>query len=160
MLRDRSAASRASPSTRFTEAERDLIRLHERAHIQRGDPRANLLVAAVQASAWFKPIAHLAARCARLDQELACDALAMERRPGMRRHYAEALLKAQLSAGGAPVACSWAGLARRHPLELRVRRLRIGPPSERSRASGLLFGVALTGAASVTVLLVAPHMPS
>jgi hypothetical protein len=73
--------------TLFTEAERALVRAHERAHIDRGDPKVNALIALAQCLCWFNPLVHLAAHLARLDQELACDATVMYRRPGARRLY-------------------------------------------------------------------------
>lgn len=56
---------------RHTEAERALIRAHEREHIERKDPRTGALMVAFQCIAWFNPLVHLAVHVARLDQELA-----------------------------------------------------------------------------------------
>jgi len=113
---------------RFTPAERGFIREHERVHMRRGDPKANLLIAALQAVCWFNPLVHVAAAVARLDQELACDAVVIERYPRQRRAYAEALLKAQSGAALSPIACFWS-LGSTHPLELRVRLLAQRPVS-------------------------------
>jgi beta-lactamase regulating signal transducer with metallopeptidase domain len=107
---------------RFTARERTFIRAHERAHFERRDPLANLLIATLQVLGWFNPLSHLAAAAARLDQEMACDATVVEFRPKIRRGYAEALLKAHIDARRAPVACAWSPLGR-HPLELRLRQL-------------------------------------
>jgi beta-lactamase regulating signal transducer with metallopeptidase domain len=107
---------------RFTAPERDLIRAHERAHIARGDPGANLFVAAMRALNWFNPLVHLGAACARLDQELACDAAVVEARPDSRRLYGETLLKAHMTAPRSPFACAWGAVAR-HPLETRLSLL-------------------------------------
>lgn len=60
--------------SRFTARERDLILLHERTHIRRGDPRANLVVAGCRVLSWFNPMIHIGAAFLRVDQELACDA--------------------------------------------------------------------------------------
>jgi beta-lactamase regulating signal transducer with metallopeptidase domain len=106
---------------RFNDVERDFILRHERAHIARRDPHANLLIAVLQAISWFNPLAHLAAVFARTDQELACDERVIRHRPDLRRGYAETLLKAQLSAPRSPFACAFAG--GRHPLELRLSML-------------------------------------
>jgi beta-lactamase regulating signal transducer with metallopeptidase domain len=108
--------------TRFSTDERDLILRHERAHIARRDPEANLLIVVFQTLSWFNPLAYVAAAAARLDQELACDEAVIGARPDIRRRYAETLLKAQLSAARSPLACAFAG--GRHPLELRVSMLR------------------------------------
>lgn len=109
---------------RFTETERDFILRHERMHIARRDSLTNLLIGLAQAISWFNPLAHLAAACARLDQELACDEAVVSDRPETRRAYAETLLKAQLTSPLSPFACAfasriWAG-AGRHPLEVRL----------------------------------------
>jgi beta-lactamase regulating signal transducer with metallopeptidase domain len=130
---------------RYTAEERSLIRAHERTHITRGDPRANGLIVVAQCFCWFNPLVHLAAREARLDQELACDATVLARRPGQKRRYAEALLKTQLGAVAAPLGCHWlAGAA--HPLEQRIDALRRANPTLRRKD----FGAAAMG---VTIVL-------
>ena len=107
----------------FTEEERALVRAHERAHIDRGDPRVNALIALVQCVCWFNPLVHLAAHLARLDQELACDATVMRRKPGARRLYAETMLKTQLTASALPLGCHWLP-GGKHPLEARIGMLK------------------------------------
>ena len=119
---------------RFTSAERDLFRLHERTHIDRQHPRDHRWIAAHLLLGWFNPLIHLAARCARLDQELACDAIVIEARPRQKRLYAETLLKGSQRAG------AWSAFAcaltegGRHPLEVRLaclsrRPLKVTVPS-------------------------------
>jgi beta-lactamase regulating signal transducer with metallopeptidase domain len=94
---------------RFTEEERKLVRAHERAHVDRRDTRANALLVLVQCLCWFNPLLHVGARALRLDQELACDAAVIARRPRDRRRYAETLLKTQLMRTvTAPLGCHWA----------------------------------------------------
>jgi beta-lactamase regulating signal transducer with metallopeptidase domain len=111
-------------TSRFTQLEREFIRRHERMHVARLDPLANLLIAVLQTLSWFNPLAHLAARYARLDQELACDEAVVSLRPETRRAYAETLLKAQLSAGRSPFACAFSAFSpARHPLEVRLQML-------------------------------------
>src|SRR5579871_5603036 len=72
---------------RFSDAQRRLIRAHERAHMDRHDNRANALAVAAVWVCWFNPLAHVALRAFRCDQELACDATVMARIPGARRAY-------------------------------------------------------------------------
>src|SRR6187399_51408 len=62
----------ANACERFTDEERAIIRAHERAHIDRKDHRTNGWIALAQCLCWFNPLIHLAAREARIDQELAC----------------------------------------------------------------------------------------
>ena len=145
----------ADYAVRFDPTERGLIERHERMHIARRDPRANLLIAAMRVLSWFNPLAHLAAACARLDQELACDAAVMETFPACRRQYAATLLKAHLAVLRSPVACAWRA-AGRHPLELRLAML--SRPSltiaQYLRGAGL---VGLVGAAAIAGMwIIAP----
>jgi beta-lactamase regulating signal transducer with metallopeptidase domain len=112
----------ADYAERFTAPERELIRQHERTHIARGDPGANLFIAVLRALSWFNPLAHLAAACVRLDQELACDATVIEARPESRRLYGETLFKAHLDTPRSPFACAWPAPSR-HPLETRLALL-------------------------------------
>src|SRR5881394_1420997 len=49
------------------------VLLHELAHVRRGDWAARLLAAVVCALHWFNPLAWMAARRMRDEQELACD---------------------------------------------------------------------------------------
>lgn len=131
--------------TRFNEAERALIRLHERTHIDRRHPRDNRLIALHQVLGWFNPLIHLAARCARLDQELACDAVVIEARPKSKRLYAETLLKGSRSTG------PWSAFAcaltegGRHPLEVRIGCLARRPLSLRQ----FMIGAAVVGSLGV-----------
>src|SRR5665213_3210218 len=87
----------------YSAEERALIRAHERTHIDRGDPRTNGFIALAQCLLWFNPLVHVAAREARLDQELACDAAVLTHRSGQKRLYAETLLKTQIGGVATPV---------------------------------------------------------
>lgn len=149
----------ADYEAQFTPDERRMIWKHERAHIERGDPKTNLFIAAMRAFGWFNPLAHIAAAHVRLDQEVACDAFVVEWRPQLRRQYAEALLKAQLAAVHAPIACSWAIMSGRHPLETRIGMLGRPDRGDRWRELGILFGCGLAFVMAVLVLVVAPHAP-
>jgi beta-lactamase regulating signal transducer with metallopeptidase domain len=130
---------------RFDDAERALIRLHERTHIDRQHPRDNRWIAAHQVLGWFNPLMHLAARCARLDQELACDAVVAAARPKAKRLYAETLLKgAQRSGPWSAFACALTE-GGRHPLEVRIGCLARRPLTFRK----FMAGAALVGALAV-----------
>ena len=132
---------------KFTPQERELVRRHERAHIQRDDPLANLLILAIQAISWFNPLVHRAAVAARIDQELACDEAVVRAEPRCRRTYAATLLKAQLIGRVSPLACAWTPWAR-HPLELRLEMLKGRPISLARRTVG---GAAVAGVALALV---------
>lgn len=129
--------------TRFTPAEQAAIFAHEAQHLAHGDVAANAGVALIQCLCWFNPLVHLAARWIRVDQELACDAAVIAQRPGLRRPYAEALLKTQRVAAIPAAGCAWR--ARGFPaLRERIRLLKQRPPSLPRRACGALLLTALT----------------
>ena len=68
--------------------------LHELAHLRRRDLSLNLFMALVQALHWFNPLVWWICRRMRLERELACDALVMERTgPQESRAYGETILK-------------------------------------------------------------------
>lgn len=134
-------------ATRFDETARKMVDLHERAHIKRGDPAANLVIAGIQVLGWCNPLVHLGALCARLDQEMACDATVLSLRPNLRRTYAEALVEAQTRRTGSPLACFFAA----HPLVLRVKLLACPEPSYRRQTAGAaaIFLLAIVTAGGV-----------
>jgi beta-lactamase regulating signal transducer with metallopeptidase domain len=138
----------ADYALRFTAHERALIGRHERAHIARRDPKANLFIAAMRALGWFNPLFHLAGACARLDQELACDAAVIQAWPGCRKDYGATLLKAHLTGPRSALACAWFARGR-HPLELRLTMLARPPLS----LSHYLRGAGAVGLAAVIVAL-------
>lgn len=130
--------------TRYSEAQRALVLAHERVHAERGDLHANAVVALLRALFWFNPLAHLAARRFRHDQELACDARVVARHPQARRAYGEALLQAQLAAAPSPLGCHF-GFG--HPLKERIAMLKEPVPSILRRRAGAAFVALLaTGA--------------
>jgi len=135
----------------YTPEERALIRAHEREHVHRCDPRAGALAAALQALCWFNPLVHLGAHLMRLDQELACDAAVLRRRPQDRALYAKTLLKTQLATQPLPFGCYWpaAGL---HPLEVRVGQLCV------ARRYDAHIGGALVATAVVSAVIAAWHL--
>lgn len=139
--------------TRFDARERGLILLHERTHIQRGDPIANLVVAACRALGWCNPLIHLGAAFARIDQELACDATVLALKSDIRGDYARALLKVSMFRTASPLACGWGT----HPLILRVSFLKHGEPSRRREVAGFIGLIALSVATFMAVWSLAPR---
>jgi beta-lactamase regulating signal transducer with metallopeptidase domain len=80
--------------SRYSAKERSLALYHERVHHRRGDIWWNHLALVVLALNWFNPIAWIAFRAFRADQELACDAVvAASASPEARSDYARALVK-------------------------------------------------------------------
>lgn len=64
---------------RLTADEMRHVLLHELGHARRRDLWVQWLFALVQSVHWFNPLVWLAARCARLDREMACDAWVLAR---------------------------------------------------------------------------------
>ncbi|MGI4877953.1 MAG: M56 family metallopeptidase [Janthinobacterium lividum] len=82
-------------TTRFDPRERDLALAHECAHHARGDLVANWAALAVLALHWWNPVAWVAIRAFRDDQEFAVDAHVLARcDPSARPAYARVLAKA------------------------------------------------------------------
>jgi beta-lactamase regulating signal transducer with metallopeptidase domain len=93
LLRPRIAVP-AGFTLRYTPAERRLALAHELVHHRRGDIWWNLAALILLALNWFNPIAWIAFRACRADQELACDAAVTRRAAPSDRHaYAHALVK-------------------------------------------------------------------
>jgi beta-lactamase regulating signal transducer with metallopeptidase domain len=91
--------------SRYAPAERALALRHEGAHHARGDILANVAGLAVLALHWWNPIAHIAWRAFRADQEVACDATVLAGANADDRHnYGRAMLKS--AASSVPVAAS------------------------------------------------------
>jgi bla regulator protein BlaR1 len=129
--------------SRYSELERDLVLRHERAHLARRDPFANLLAAALRCVYWFNPLLHYAVGRFRFDQELAVDATVLAQRPEARRSYADAMLKTQLMFEPPPLGCHWQSA---HPLKERIAMLKQPLPGAARLAAGfaLAFGLSAT----------------
>lgn len=143
---------------RFSEDERKLIVTHEEVHLDHGDSRINALIALVRCICWFNPLVHIGARAMRMDQELACDAVVIERRPRGRRAYAETLLKTELAAGPLPVGCYWPPEGP-HPLTERIAMLTRGPMSLRRRVIAFIGACLLTASGGVAAWAAQPERP-
>lgn len=109
--------------TRFDAEEQRMILAHEEAHLKAGHPLINGAVALLRAVNWFNPLIHLAARLARIDQEMACDAIVAARYPAARQAYARALLKSQLATAPLPLGCYWPETSKSR-LEARITLLK------------------------------------
>lgn len=124
---------------RYDDTERTLILAHEAMHARRLDGCWCLLAQSVTAIFWFHPLAWWALSALRRDQELACDAAVLRENPGVRRRYANAMLKA-VPEFALPVACTWSP---RHPLAERIAMLKQTPPNRIRRACGMLWVIAV-----------------
>ena len=151
-------------STRFSAIEQRLAMAHELTHHRRGDPGINLLALLMLALHWFNPIAHIAHRAFRLDQEAACDAIVLDGASPIERHaYGTALFKA--ATGNVPLAIC--AMATATTLKARLRHIIANPRSGAVLRLGTLIvglvvisGVLLTasnGVAAADPASVAPE---
>ena len=136
----------------FRADERDLALAHEHAHHRRGDLLANWASLVVLAVHWWNPVAWVAIRAFREDQECAADAHVLaDRAPGAVALYARVLVKA---AGiGALPACN---LNPRANLKGRLMILAQKPMSNRRIGAGsaalvLAGSIALAATAATPV---------
>lgn len=138
-------------STRYSPAEQRLALEHELVHHRRGDLWANFAGLFVLAFNWFNPIAHIAFRAFRTDQELACDSAVTRAAPAEREDYARALVKAATTKGMV-AACPL-----NHADTLKRRLKMLGNHRDgRLRTVGGVSAIALMGAAGL--VLSAPGM--
>lgn len=128
-------------ATRYSAEEQRLALRHECIHHRRDDIAYNMVALIVLALNWFNPIAYIAFRAFRTDQELSCDAaVAAEASPPERHDYARALVKSA-SKPGIIAACPL-----NHAGQLK-RRLRMMKEHRRS-------GLRATGGSGAVFLLI------
>lgn len=90
----------------LTERERELILLHENAHIRRGDHIAKLIMYAALCIHWFNPLVWLSFRLCEKDMEIYCDSRVTEKMDGKSRaDYSQALLNISAGKTAAFTAC-------------------------------------------------------
>ncbi|MBN1908211.1 MAG: M56 family metallopeptidase [Pirellulales bacterium] len=134
---------------RSTPAEMQLILAHEMAHIRRWDLLGNWLSTVVSAFFFFHPLVWLALRESQLDEELACDELAVRQPDASVADYGRLLvdLATRFQRVGLPVATVGITESFQVLLKRRLRALKtFGVRSRGIRAlSWALAGVALIG---------------
>jgi bla regulator protein blaR1 len=138
---------------RYDANEQRLAMAHEVVHHRRLDVLTNFAALGMLALHWFNPIAHVAHRAFRLDQEAACDAVVLDGASTEDRHaYGSALFKSAM--GSVPLAACAMGATT--TLKARLRRIVAGPVNGRLARPGLAIvaaivtgGVALTASGSV-----------
>lgn len=138
---------------RYDPAEQRLAVAHELTHHDRHDVPVNFAALAILALHWWNPIAHVAHRAFRLDQEAACDAIVLHGATPEERHaYGSALFKSAM--GGVPLAACAMGATT--TLKVRLRRIISGQAEHRYARPGaalatllVIGGVAATASGSV-----------
>ncbi len=130
---------------RYSAMEQRLALAHEVAHHRRHDLPASLAALAILSLNWFNPVAYLAHRAFRTDQEAACDAQVLDGATPQERHaYGIALFKSA-TAGTPLAACATAAAV---TIKTRLARL--------STRGGSVAALSLIGAgASMAALLTA-----
>jgi len=147
----------------YNPVERELALAHERSHHRAGDLWANFAALAMLSLHWFNPVAWMAWRAFRFDQEAACDARVLRRRTSAERQaYARAIAKA---ATGHTLAFA----SPLNPKDKIVERLKIMKQSETSKSrkwlggsligGGLVTAMAMTATVSYAVQPVEPETP-
>jgi beta-lactamase regulating signal transducer with metallopeptidase domain len=140
--------------------EARLVVLHELLHIRRGDVLVNWISVLTLALHWFNPLAWVAMRRLRADQELACDAAVLNLiEPSERGAYGRTLLKllhdfpaARMAAGLVPLITSRHNIKRRIIMITEFRRT--GPLAR------ALFAVLLVALGGLTFTRAADSTPA
>lgn len=138
---------------RYDAQEQRLAVAHELTHHDRHDVPVNFAALAVLSLHWWNPVAHVAHRAFRLDQEAACDAIVLEGASADERHaYGSALFKSAM--GRVPLAACAMGATT--TLKARLRRIvtgqgdaRLARPGAAIAAFLVLGGVAVTASGGV-----------
>ena len=138
---------------RYDAAEQRLAVAHELTHHDRHDVPVNFAALAFLALHWWNPVAHIAHRAFRLDQEAACDAIVLTGATAEDRHaYGSALFKSAM--GRVPLAACAMGATT--TLKARLRRIvsgqvesRLARPGSALAAFLVLGGVAVTASGGV-----------
>jgi len=145
---------------RYTPEECALVLAHERAHLQRCDALANAIATGWLCLLWFNPLIYWALTRFRFDQELACDARVLGTTGAVRRPYASALLKIQLSVDPiepVPIGCHWHSA---HPLKERIALLKLPLPGAARRIVGVAMAILflVSGAYAIWATQPVPHV--
>jgi bla regulator protein blaR1 len=127
---------------RYAKDELRLAIEHEVQHHHRCDMSANFAALTVLALHWWNPIAYIAHRAFRVDQELACDAVVLARATPEERHaYGSALLKS--ACGRLPVAACALGAG--DDLKRRLKMMRVYSPNPARARLGSFIATGLVG---------------
>ncbi|MEM8695412.1 MAG: M56 family metallopeptidase [Pseudomonadota bacterium] len=132
----------------YSERERELALAHEHAHHRSNDLLINFAAFSVLCLHWFNPVAWLAWRAFRFDQEAACDARVLARTdPADRPLYGRTIVKA--SSGRALLFAS--ALDNPNSLKKRLRTMAMNDQSRFRRIAGwTAIGVGLAVALPMT----------
>lgn len=145
----------------YSERERDLALAHELSHHRSGDLAVNILAFAMLSLHWFNPVAWLAWRAFRFDQEAACDARVLAARSEEDKQvYGKTVAKA--ASGRALLFAS--ALNNRDQLKKRLRMMKEDQGSGKRWWTGMLgiggaIAIALPLTATVSYAVVQAPTP-
>ncbi|MBM3777781.1 MAG: DUF1592 domain-containing protein [Acidimicrobiia bacterium] len=145
----------------WDEERRRVVLLHELAHVARHDCAIQVIAQVARALHWPNPLAHLAARKLRAEQERACDDLVLTRGVAANR-YATHLCDVVQAAGRQAVPAAVPSMGRPLDLEQRVSAIldcsrRRGPMTV--RMSLALGATAFAAAVPLGAVRLAPSLP-
>lgn len=132
---------------RYDAAEQRLAVAHELTHHGRHDVPVNFAALAILSLHWWNPVAHIAHRAFRLDQEAACDAIVLAGATAEDRHaYGSALFKSAM--GRVPLAACAMGATT--TLKARLRRIISGQDTRLARPGAALAAFFVLGGVVAT----------
>ena len=127
----------------YDSAERRDALVHELMHLKRRDLWAFQAARVVAATQWFNPLAHIALKAFRTDQEAACDADVISRAKLSPAAYGRTLVKAARLARPSDRRIAAASLTLAHPIKERLIMMTHPTPTLRSRLMGGALAVTL-----------------
>jgi len=127
----------------YDASERRDALVHELMHLKRRDLWAFQAARIVAATQWFNPLAYMALRAFRTDQEAACDADVIARAKLSPAAYGRTLVKAARLARPSDRRIAAASLTLAHPIKERLIMMTHPTPTLRSRLMGGTLAVAL-----------------
>ena len=138
----------------YTPEEQRAAIAHELAHVKRGDLWALMAARLFLALQWFNPLAHMAMKTFRIDQEAACDATTLTRGSLAPHIYAATLIKAVRPASPpdhftSPVQQFSPALTMGHPVNERLSLMKNPAPSRALRFAGTAMALVLGASALV-----------
>lgn len=132
----------------YTPSEQRAAIAHELTHVKRGDLWAIQLSEIFVAALWFNPLAYIARRSFRCDQEAACDSDVLRSGAATPHQYGSTLIKAVRLSQGDKTPAFAAGLPHNNEIKQRLLLIAAPAPSTRKRLAGTGL-TALAGAAAL-----------
>ena len=131
----------------YTSTERKFALTHELMHVKRGDLWALHAATFALAMQWFNPLAWIALKAFRSDQEAACDADVLALNNICPHDYGATLVKAARISRPLAQPIQAASLPLNHELHERLRNMKNPLPSARQRLTGSLLTASVGAAA-------------